>query len=96
LLVESLNGLLPEEIVQRPKRGFTLPFEPWMRGGLRMFCEERLSLERTGSRKLFRPQRVQQLWQSFQAGRSDVSWSRLWILVVLEDWLERNGISYEN
>ncbi len=96
LLVESLNGLLPEEIVQRPKRGFTLPFEPWMRGGLRKFCEERLSLERTASRKLFRPQRVQQLWQSFQAGRSDVSWSRLWILVVLEDWLERNGISSEN
>jgi asparagine synthase (glutamine-hydrolysing) len=96
LLVESLNGLLPEEIVQRPKRGFTLPFEPWMRGGLRRFCEERLSMERTSGRGLFRPERVNQLWQSFLAGRSDVSWSRLWILVVLEDWLERNGVSYEN
>jgi asparagine synthase (glutamine-hydrolysing) len=96
LLVESLNGLLPEEIVQRPKRGFTLPFEPWMRGGLREFCEERLSMERTSGRGLFRPERVNELWQSFLAGRSDVSWSRLWILVVLEDWLERNRIAYEN
>jgi asparagine synthase (glutamine-hydrolysing) len=96
LLVESLGQLLPQEIVQRPKRGFTLPFEPWMRGGLRAFCEERLSPERIGSRAFFRPERVRELWQSFLAGRSNVSWSRLWILVVLEDWLERNGIDYEH
>jgi len=31
LLVESLDGLLPAEIVNRPKQGFTLPFDPWMR-----------------------------------------------------------------
>jgi asparagine synthase (glutamine-hydrolysing) len=96
LLVESLKGLLPDEIVKRPKRGFTLPFDPWMRGGLRAFCEERLSAERIGSRGFFRPERVQELWQSFLAGRADVSWSRLWVLVVLEDWLERNGVAYEN
>jgi asparagine synthase (glutamine-hydrolysing) len=96
LLVESLKGLLPDEIVNRPKRGFTLPFDPWMRGGLRAFCEERLSPERIGSRGFFRPERVRQLWQSFLAGQSNVSWSRLWILVVLEDWLERNGVAYEN
>lgn len=53
LLVESLGGLLPDALVQRPKRGFTLPFDPWMRDGLRRFCEERLSPERIGSRGVF-------------------------------------------
>ena len=96
LLVESLAGLLPEEIVKRPKRGFTLPFEPWMRGGLRGFCEARLSPERVGSRGFFKPERVRGLWQSFLDGGASVSWSRLWILVVLEDWLERNGVTYDN
>ncbi|MDX6692468.1 MAG: asparagine synthase (glutamine-hydrolyzing) [Blastocatellia bacterium] len=96
LLVESLDGLLPEEIVKRPKRGFTLPFEPWMRGGLRGFCETRLSPERVGSRGFFKPERVRGLWQSFLDGGASVSWSRLWILVVLEDWLERNGVEYDN
>ena len=42
LLVEALGDLLPEEIVNRPKMGFTLPYEQWMRQELREFCESRL------------------------------------------------------
>lgn len=93
LLVESLGGLLPEEVVRRPKQGFTLPFEPWMRGSMRGFCEERLSGERIGARGIMRPEQVRTLWRDFVDGRPSVSWSRLWILVVLEEWLEQNGVS---
>jgi asparagine synthase (glutamine-hydrolysing) len=92
LLVESLGGLLPADIVQRPKQGFTLPFDPWMRGALRGFCEERLATDRVASRGLFHPEQVQALWRAFLDHRPEVSWSRLWILVVLEEWLERNGV----
>jgi asparagine synthase (glutamine-hydrolysing) len=92
LLVESLDGLLPSDIVHRPKQGFALPFGPWMRGALRGFCEERLQAGRIEMRGLFHPGEVQSLWQAFLDGRSDVSWSRLWILVVLEEWLERSGV----
>jgi asparagine synthase (glutamine-hydrolysing) len=93
LLVESLDGLLPEEIVRRRKQGFTLPFEPWMRGPLRDFCEARLGPERLGARGVLRPDRVQALWRRFLEGRRDVSWSRLWVLVALEDWLDRLGVA---
>ena len=93
LLVESLDGLLPDEIVHRPKQGFTLPFELWMRGALRRFCEKRLSPERLGARGIFQPDQVQELWHAFLAGRREVSWSRLWILVVLEEWLECNDVN---
>jgi asparagine synthase (glutamine-hydrolysing) len=93
LLVESLGGLLPADIVQRPKRGFTLPLDPWMRGGLRGFCEDRLGTDRVAGRGLFHPHEVQLLWRAFLDRRPEVSWSRLWILVVLEDWLERNGVT---
>ena len=92
LLVESLNGLLPEEIVHRPKRGFALPFDPWMRADLRAYCEERLNPDRIAARGIFRPQQVQKLWQSFLRGSARVSWSRLWVMVVLEEWLERNSV----
>ena len=91
LLVNSLPGLLPEEIVHRPKHGFTLPFAAWMRGQLRAFCEERLGERGLGGRDIFQPDALRALWSAFLGGRSDASWSRLWVLVVLEEWLERNG-----
>ena len=93
LLVESLGGLLPDDIVQRPKQGFTLPFEPWMRGALRPFCEEHLGDRGLSARGLLRPGEIRGLWQSFLDGGRDVSWSRLWILVVLDDWLDRHAVN---
>jgi len=83
LLISSIGVKLPPAITRRPKQGFTLPFDPWMRGKLKTFCEERLSPERTASRGLFRADEVQKLWRSFLAQGKDVSWSRLWVLVVL-------------
>jgi len=92
LLVRSLGDLLPHDIVHRPKRGFTLPFADWMRGELRNFCEERLHSRRIGSRGVFDAGEVKNLWRSFINGSREVSWSRLWILVALEEWLEQNQV----
>ena len=55
LLVESLDGLLPDPIVRRPKQRFTLPFDPWMRGPLKSFCEERLGERGLSGRGMFNP-----------------------------------------
>lgn len=92
LLVESLKGLLPEEIVNRPKMGFTLPYDRWMRRELRAFCETRIL--RLDERGLFRPQILRGYWGDFLAGRNGISWSRLWSLVALDHWLDRNGIEW--
>jgi asparagine synthase (glutamine-hydrolysing) len=92
LLVSSLDGLLPHDVVHRPKRGFTLPFADWMRGDLRNFCEERLHPRRIGSRGVFDAGEVKNLWLSFINGSREVSWSRIWILVALEEWLEQNRV----
>jgi asparagine synthase (glutamine-hydrolysing) len=92
LLVSSLGDLLPHDIVHRPKRGFTLPFAEWMRGALRDFCEARLHPRRIASRGIFDADEVNRLWQAFLNGSPEVSWSRLWVLVALEDWLGRNHV----
>ncbi|MBK8228220.1 MAG: asparagine synthase (glutamine-hydrolyzing) [Flavobacteriales bacterium] len=90
LLVDSLGDLLPAEIVNRPKMGFTLPWELWMRNELRAFCEERIA--RLDARPEFRSGAAVNQWRRFLAGDKRVNWSRLWSLVVLGDWLERHGI----
>jgi asparagine synthase (glutamine-hydrolysing) len=91
LLVDSV-GCLPATVTRRAKQGFTLPFATWMRGELRSFCEERLSPQRLGGRGIFQPERLQAMWDTFLENRPQTSWSRVWILVVLEEWLERNGL----
>ncbi|HZS48531.1 MAG TPA: asparagine synthase C-terminal domain-containing protein, partial [Blastocatellia bacterium] len=95
LMVESLDGIIPDEVVSRPKQGFTLPFDPWMRGALRDFCSELLSKSTTDERGIFRSDQITQMWNAFLSGSQDVSWSRLWVLVVLEDWMERNGVTFD-
>lgn len=90
LLVDSLGDLLPREVVDRPKMGFTLPWEVWMRGELRSFCEERLTA--LGKRPMFRKGAIDGLWQRFLRSDPRMNWSRIWTLVVLEDWLHRHGI----
>jgi asparagine synthase (glutamine-hydrolysing) len=93
LLVEALDGLLPDSIVNRPKQGFVLPFEDWMRGPLRGLCETRLGDRGLAGRGLFTPDALGHLWQSFVDGRREVTWSRLWTLVVLDSWLDANPLS---
>ena len=91
LLIGALNDLLPAEVVHRPKMGFTLPWAKWMHGELASFCGERIAS--LGQRDVFRPGRLEALWKAFRDGDPRVGWFRLWPMVVLEDWLERNGVS---
>lgn len=91
LLVESLGDLLPPEIVNRPKMGFTLPYERWMKEDLYGFCDERLN--RLADRAEFDGSVVRSNWADFIEGKRTISWSRIWMLVVLEHWLEKNGVA---
>jgi asparagine synthase (glutamine-hydrolysing) len=89
LLVGVLAGSLPEEIVHRPKRGFTMPFEHWMRQELRSELEPVLSVHRINGGPLgglLDGNAVQQVWQKFLRGA--MSWSRPWSLYVLQRWCD--------
>lgn len=75
LLLDAVGDELPREVWDRPKMGFTFPFEPWLRehgGELKAACLEA---------KTLRGAAVETVWREFQAGRSH--WSRPWALYVL-------------
>ncbi len=90
LLVESCKDLLPDEIVNRPKMGFTLPFAGWMRNELKSWCENRL--QHLGQHEAFRGEVIHELWNKFLNKDPEITWSRIWHLVVLADWMEKNEI----
>jgi asparagine synthase (glutamine-hydrolysing) len=86
LLVESLGDLLPPEIVNRPKMGFVLPWENWLRADLKPIAAEGIS--RFAALEGINSGEVEQLWQRFLKGDKNLSWSRIWPLVVLGNWME--------
>ncbi|HLC83474.1 MAG TPA: asparagine synthase (glutamine-hydrolyzing), partial [Bacteroidia bacterium] len=89
LLVDSLGDLLPSEIVNRPKMGFTFPWKDWMRNEMKKFCEQKMV--GLSKRKLFNEYGVINLWKEFLSDNPKVTWSRIWHLVVLENWLQENN-----
>lgn len=91
LLTDSLGDLLPPDIINRPKMGFTLPWQYWLKNELNSFCEK--NLHALGSRGHFKQNELRGLWQKFLSGDPGVSWSRVWHLVVLNSWLEQNKIT---
>ncbi len=90
LLVDSLHPLLPDEVVFRPKIGFNLPWKVWMKSELAAFCKRQL--DNFNERGLVPTGLLDRLWRDFTAGKNDYLWSRIWIFVVLEDWLERMAV----
>jgi asparagine synthase (glutamine-hydrolysing) len=89
LLVKALAGQLPDKIVHRRKRGFTLPFEHWLRDALRPVAEKSLSQIGEGALCGLVSQPVAtRVWQDFLAGRT--SWSRPWSLYVLQSWCRQH------
>ncbi|WP_018343030.1 asparagine synthase (glutamine-hydrolyzing) [Cytophaga aurantiaca] len=88
LLVDALKEHLPDEIVYRPKMGFAFPWDTWLRGELKEFCE--LSIERLAKRKEFDGEALKVLWSRFLKGNNEVMWMHIWSLVVLDRWLFEN------
>jgi asparagine synthase (glutamine-hydrolysing) len=89
LLVRALGAQLPDKIVHRPKRGFTLPFEHWLRDELRPVVEQALSSIADGTLgAVISGPAALGVWQDFLQGRT--SWSRPWSLYVLQCWCQQH------
>jgi asparagine synthase (glutamine-hydrolysing) len=85
VLRESMRGLLPEEILSRPKMGFPVPVGAWFRGAFRNVVDEYVLSERALGRGIFAPAFVHSLVRRHQDGGENHS-ERLWALVNFEIW----------
>jgi asparagine synthase (glutamine-hydrolysing) len=91
-LYQAVADLLPPEMAQRRKRGFTLPFPVWMKGELRPFLDETFSNASVDRTRLFARPAVQDLWRGFLVGKDTREWSRIWSLAVLISFSNRRGV----
>jgi len=88
LLVESLGDLLPSDIVHRPKMGFVFPWKNWLKNELRSFSQQKIN--QLKKRNILNPDSLEHLFNSFLANEKNNLWLNIWLLIVLETWLENN------
>jgi asparagine synthase (glutamine-hydrolysing) len=87
----GLRGLDPA-LFDRPKSGFTLPFERWIRKGLHRSIDQTLRDPGAVRAAGLAPEPVERLWKAFLDGAPGVYWSRVWALFVLIRWCQKQGI----
>jgi asparagine synthase (glutamine-hydrolysing) len=85
LLKKTVDGLIPSEILHRPKQGFGVPIQEWINEQLRSRLRETLTETRTRQRGYFDPHYVEVLLDEHERGRRDHSMG-LWALFMLELW----------
>src|SRR5216683_2891884 len=87
----GLRGLDPA-LFDRPKSGFVLPFDRWIRRGLSKAIGQTLLDPVAVSGAGLSPTAVRQLWQAFLDGAPGLYWSRIWAIYVLVRWCLRHGV----
>ncbi len=87
LLRQVLYRHVPRELIERPKQGFAVPLDQWLRGPLRPWAEHLLDAQRLQSQGLLNPAMVSQKWQEHLCGRRNWQYL-LWDVLMLQAWLE--------
>ena len=87
----GLRGLDPA-LFERPKSGFVLPFDRWIRRGLKGAMDQTLRDPQAVAPVGLDPAAVERLWRAFLDGAPGMYWSRVWSVYVLIRWCHRNRV----
>ena len=87
LLRRVLERYVPGHLIDRPKMGFSIPLDSWLRGPLRDWCESLLDENRLKSEGYFEPAPIRQKWHEHLSGKSNWEF-HLWNVLMFQSWLE--------
>jgi len=85
ILKKAFRGLLPDQILDRPKHGFAVPLGNWLRKNTLEYAREVLLDHQTIQRGLFRPSAVERILSQFEEDRFTFQ-NVIWVLLNLEVW----------
>lgn len=87
LLRNVLARYVPRSMFERPKMGFGIPVEHWLRGPLRDWAEDLLSVASLKDDDLFRPEPIRAAWAAHQSGDNRIDrTTELWTILMFQAW----------
>jgi asparagine synthase (glutamine-hydrolysing) len=90
VLRRILDRYVPADLIERPKMGFAIPLEDWLRGPLRDWAESLLDPAVLRRQQFLEVNAVRSKWDEFLAGRGDWKY-HLWAVLMFQAWLEHTG-----
>jgi len=85
LMRELLSRYVSRDMIERPKMGFSIPMATWLRGPLRDWAEDLLSIDNLSRNDLISPKPVRREWANFLAGHNS-SQEALWGILMFQAW----------
>jgi asparagine synthase (glutamine-hydrolysing) len=87
ILKKILYKYVPQNLVDRPKMGFSIPLDEWLRGPLRDWADDLLSKQKLEQQGFFNSQYIHDIWSRHCKGEQ--FGSRLWNILMFQNWLEQ-------
>jgi asparagine synthase (glutamine-hydrolysing) len=88
ILRQVLHRRVPPALVERPKMGFSVPIDRWLRGPLRGWAEGLLDEREIRAGGLLDPRPIARAWRDLQAGRRQTG-QALWAVIMFQAWCAR-------